>query len=348
MQLLAVESSCDETSAAVVDDLLTVRSNVVYSQVARHQPFGGVVPELASRCHVEVMMPVLEQALAEAGTGWADLDALAVTRGPGLASSLLTGLAATRALALRLDLPLYGVNHLQGHLHSIYLGKAAPSPEQYRSTLVLLVSGGHTALVRLDHDGSTHLLGQTLDDAAGEALDKGASLLGLGYPGGPAIEQAADGGDAGAIPFPGPPRMKASRFSGSLDPRFCFSFSGLKTALLYTLRDRPELREQGLADCAAGYQEAAFRVLIQRARRALEEAGPFEALACVGGVARNRRLRELLEHTAAQAGVPLLLAEPEYCTDNAAMIGAAAVLRRPQLTRPGDPLDAVPNLAVDA
>ena len=345
MFVLGIESSCDETAAAVVADGRRVLSNVVYSQIAKHQPFGGVVPELASRCHVEAMPGVLDEALRDAGIAWKDIDLLAVTRGPGLASSLLVGVSAAKALSLSLSRPVVGVNHLEGHVYSVFLrrGDDAPRPEQQCPMLTLLVSGGHTLLVHVEGVGKYRVLGRTVDDAAGEALDKGATLLGLGYPGGPVIEATALNGNPQAVDFPrGSIQGEVRGGIGDLDRRLCFSFSGLKTALLYHLKRNPDATKgSGLADVAASYQEAVFDALIRRVVHALKE-GDYRSLACVGGVARNKRLRAKLDATAARFRVPLWLAEPEFCTDNAAMIAGAAGSR----PRAGDDLatfDVDPN-----
>jgi N6-L-threonylcarbamoyladenine synthase len=347
VNILGIETSCDETAAAVVAEGSRVLSNCVYSQIQSHQPYGGVVPELASRQHVEVLPRILDEAVQQAGLDWTALDAIAVTRGPGLASSLLVGLSAAQSLALRLCCPLHAVNHVEAHLYSLFLPAPPDStqrPAVETPMLVLMVSGGHTALVRLDHVGRYQWLGQSLDDAAGEALDKGANLLQLGYPGGPAIEQAAEGGDPAFLSFPRISIRPSHRTGGGLDPDLCFSFSGLKTALLYALRRRPELLEKrNLNDVAAGYQEAVFDALLDRVERALEKA-PYRSFGCVGGVARNRRLRARLEETARRHGLPLHLAPLAYCTDNAAMVaGLAGATGGPP---PADPatLDVQPDL----
>ncbi len=336
MIVLGIETSCDETAAALVRDGHEVLSSIVLSQISKHQPFGGVVPELASRAHVEALPGILEEALSKAGRSWADVDAVAVTRGPGLASSLLIGLTAAKALSLSLKKPLIPVNHLEGHLFSIFLDPNCPPSAGLCPLLVLLVSGGHTFLVRMDEAGRYEVLGQTLDDAAGEALDKGAKLMKLGYPGGPAIEKAAAGGDPNAIPFP----------RGLIQQRgLAFSFSGLKTSLLYYLKNHPRaLDADNLKNVAASYQEAAFQALTERVERALDQY-PAKAFACVGGVARNKRLRSMLTNVAASRGLPLLLAPPEYCTDNAAMIAAVAGTKRNICDDPAS-LDVEPNLTL--
>lgn len=325
MNVLGIETSCDETSAAVVRDGAHVLSNVVFSQIAEHRPYGGVVPEIASRRHVEELPGIVEKAVAAAGLRWEDVDELAVTHGPGLASSLLVGLTAAKALALRLGKPLVGVNHVEAHVHSLFLGEDLPRPDEVCPLIVLMVSGGHTCLLRMERVGVYRLLGQTLDDAAGEALDKGANVLKLGYPGGPAIEKAAAGGNPAFVRFPrGMENQAPGESTGGLDRDLCFSFSGLKTSLLYYVKRRAAVFADGsLGDVAASYQEAVFDTLLSRTQRAIRRER-IAALGCVGGVARNRRLREKLEALAAQHRVRLLLAAPEFCTDNAAMVAAAA------------------------
>lgn len=312
--ILAIETSCDETAAAVVQHGRVVRSNVIYSQVALHRAYGGVVPEIASRKHVEILPGITAQAMADAGIAWRDLEAVAVTRGPGLASSLLVGLNAAKGLALRLNRPLIGVHHLEGHLISAFLAPGAPAFEAACPFTALIVSGGHTLLLRVFGPGHYQRLGESVDDAAGEAFDKGANLLGLGYPGGPAIDRTARNGNPQAVAFP---RGRVKDDAGS------FSFSGLKTALRYHLKQHPLAPEDGarLADVAASYQEAIVDALVARTRPTLRDGRP---LAVVGGVSLNRRLREKLAACADEQGVPLWLSPPAFCTDNAAMIAAAA------------------------
>ncbi|HOW96618.1 MAG TPA: tRNA (adenosine(37)-N6)-threonylcarbamoyltransferase complex transferase subunit TsaD [Kiritimatiellia bacterium] len=326
MNVLGIETSCDETAAAVVADGWKVLSNCIYSQVASHRPYGGVVPEIASRQHVEILPGILREAIGQSGLGWDDLDAFAVTRGPGLASSLLVGLSAAQSLALRQRRPLIPVNHVEAHLYSLFLPEppaAAPPPAPPLPMLVLMVSGGHTALVRFEGLGRYRWLGQSLDDAAGEALDKGANLMGLGYPGGPAIEQAAAGGDPEAISF-SRTSIRASPRTGDLDPDLCFSFSGLKTALLYLLRRQPELLgPDRLRHLAASFQEAVFNTLLHRAEQAMEKDA-YASFGCVGGVLRNRRLRARIEEAARRRRLPLRMAPPSFCTDNAAMVAGLA------------------------
>jgi N6-L-threonylcarbamoyladenine synthase len=345
VNILAIETSCDETSVAVVVKPYDVLANVVFSQVDLHGPYGGVVPEIACRSHVEVVPSVLEEALQQAKMGWEDVDAIAVTYGPGLASSLLVGLSAAKGLAMRLRKPLCYVNHLQGHIFSPFLAAGAPKPEDVFPFISLVVSGGHTCLVRVDGLGDCTLLGQTIDDAAGEAFDKGANLLGLGYPGGPILDKLGREGDPAFFAFP---RGRAKRERGliaGMDSDLCFSFSGLKTALLYYLKSNPvpEGDHQRLVDVVASYQEAIVDALVKKTAKALSGV---QTLAVGGGVSLNSRLRTRLTAYAEASGKQLLLAEAKHCGDNAAMIGAVAGLG---LGRWGDALtdcDASPNLRV--
>jgi N6-L-threonylcarbamoyladenine synthase len=299
--LLALETSCDETAAAIVTGDGLILANVVSSQADLHARFGGVVPEVASRRHLELVLPVLRAALAEADVALTDLVAVAVTQGPGLIGALLVGLSCAKALAFAHELPLVPVDHLHGHVASLYL-----RPEEVEPPfLCLLASGGHTLLLDVPERGAFHVLGTTLDDAAGEAFDKGARLLGLGYPGGAAVDRLARQGDPDAYAFP------VAKVPG-LD----FSFSGLKTALLYAVRELSEAElARRRADLAASYQRAIVRALVTRAREAAEQTGAGR-IAVVGGVAANSELRTALPD-AALAPLPL-------CTDNAAMIGSAA------------------------
>ncbi|MFL5920352.1 MAG: tRNA (adenosine(37)-N6)-threonylcarbamoyltransferase complex transferase subunit TsaD [Gaiellaceae bacterium] len=297
--ILGIETSCDETAAALVDGG-AIRSNVVSSQADLHARFGGVVPEVASRRHLELVMPVVREALDEAGASLDDVCAVAVTQGPGLIGALLVGLSAAKALAWGRDLPLAPVNHLHGHVASLYLEPDLLEPP----FLCLLASGGHTLLVDVAEHGAFRRLGTTIDDAAGEAFDKGARLLGLGYPGGAELDRLAREGDPDAFDFP------VARVPG-LD----FSFSGVKTALLYAVRDLGDALPERRADLAASYQRAIVRALVQRTHEAAEQTGA-ERIAVVGGVAANSELRASLRDAKAP---PLAL-----CTDNAAMIASAA------------------------
>jgi N6-L-threonylcarbamoyladenine synthase len=299
--ILGIETSCDETAAAVVTDDGQLLSSIVSSQADLHARFGGVVPEIASRRHLELVGPAIRAALEEAGTQLDAIDRVAVTQGPGLVGALLVGLSAAKSLAWARRLPLVPVDHLEGHVASLYL---EPAPLEPPFTC-LLASGGHTLLLAVREHGSSERLGTTLDDAAGEAFDKGARLLGLGYPGGAAIDRLAQEGDAEAFAFP------VARVPG-LD----FSFSGLKTALLYAVRDLdPDELERRRADLAASYQRAIVRALVARLEEAADRTG-LDRIAVVGGVAANSELRAALP-AAAFAPLPL-------CTDNAAMIASCA------------------------
>ncbi len=348
MIILGIETSCDETAAAVVRDGRDVLSNVIYTQIAHHRPYGGVVPEIASRKHVEHLPKVIGEAMTQAAVPWEALDAVAVTSGPGLASSLLVGIAAAKGLALRLRKPLVAINHLEAHIYSAFLGPDRPTPSEAGAFLALIVSGGHTCFVRVEGIGRYRLIGRTVDDAAGEAFDKGANLLQLGYPGGPVIDKAAREGNPDFLAFPrGYVKKLHARIKG-LAPRYCVSFSGLKTALLYYLREHPvgSAPDITVPNLAAAYQEAIVDTLVQRSRHASETAS---TLALVGGVSLNRRLREKLAVMAARRpGLKLLLAAPAYCTDNAAMIAglAAHKLAAAPPLREAMRLDADPNLGI--
>jgi len=319
-RILAIESSCDDTAAAVVDDRDHVRSSVIASQVDIHCAYGGVVPELAARQHVEAIGPVVRRALEEAGAGFDSLDAVAVTQGPGLIGSLLVGVCAAKAIAWRHDLPLVAVNHLEGHIRSAFI----EHPEIEFPALALIVSGGHTSLYLCPGEGEYRSIARTRDDAAGEAFDKVAKLLGLGYPGGPLIEQLAVGADESAHAFP-----HAQMKDGSLD----FSFSGLKTAV------RRRATELGLAhpdptggevsvevrDLAASFQRAVVRVLVRRSLAACKRER-VKSMLVTGGVACNKRLRDAFRRACEREGFTPYAAAPSYTTDNAAMIAAAAFL----------------------
>jgi len=308
--ILALETSCDDTCAAVVTHDGEIRANVVSSQGV-HATFGGVVPEIASRHHLELVNAVVDDALDRAGATLDDADLIAVTQGPGLVGALLIGVATAKALAAARRLPLAAVDHLQGHVAANYL-----QPHPFEPPFICLIaSGGHTLLARVTERGGYEQLGQTLDDAAGEAFDKGARLLGLGYPGGPALSKLAAEGDPAAFDFP-----TGARVAG-LD----FSFAGLKTALLYKTRDlgEDETRRRA-ADLAASYEHAIVEALVARTKRALA-AEPEPRLAIGGGVAANRLLRQ----RATELGVPVHVPPPELCTDNAAMIASAARFAEP-------------------
>ncbi len=343
MIILGIETSCDETSAAVVEDGRRVLACVIHSQIARHRPYGGVVPEIASRAHVEALKPILQETMSQAGIAWSQLDAVAATYGPGLASSLLVGFSAAKALALRLDRPLVPINHLNAHLYAPFLGEDAPRPEEFLPAVSLLVSGGHACLVEMRNFRDIRLLGQTIDDAAGEALDKGASLLGLGYPGGPVIEKTAQGADTRFVDFP---RGQVTTVNGSADPQLCFSFSGVKTSLKYYVQRHPELFEDGtLKAVTAAYQEAILDALVSRFERAVKKHRARYAT-CGGGVACNQRLRGKLEEVARCCGCSLRIAPPRYCADNAAMVAGLAARCLEEPCTGGLKKDIHPNLPI--
>ena len=309
MNVLGVESSCDETAAALVRDGRRVLSSVVASQTDVHHRFGGVVPELASRRHLEVIGPVMREALSQAGFTLAGVDGIAATRGPGLIGSLLIGFSFAKALAFSLEVPWVGVNHLEAHIHALFLEERPPE----FPFVALLASGGHTGLYYVTSFLTMELLGQTRDDAAGEAFDKVAKIMSLGYPGGAVIDRLARGGDPGRIRFPRP----------CIDtPGFDFSFSGVKTAVgRYLARHREDYREN-MADIAAGFQEAVVDVLVFKLMRAAREKG-CGRIALAGGVAANSRLRERVRQNAAAAGHEAYLPSLHLCGDNAAMVAAA-------------------------
>jgi len=328
--ILGLETSCDETSAAVVADGRSVLANVISSQVDLHKQYGGVVPEIASRKHIENVMPVVDQALAEAGVELADLDAIGVTYGPGLVGALLVGVAAAKALSFAAGKRLIGVNHLEGHVFANFLGEAELAPP----LIALVVSGGHTSLVELTDYNEFRLLGQTRDDAAGEAFDKVARVLRLPYPGGPHVEQLAAAGDPAAIAFP-----RALSGVGSE-----FSFSGLKSAVLNYLNVARQRGEQvNEADVAASFQAAVVDVLVTKTVQAAEAAG-INRLVLAGGVAANSRLRSELAASCAERGMTLHCPPLVYCTDNAAMIACRAYYQHLSGDWAGLNLNAVPAL----
>ena len=310
--VLGVETSCDETAAAVVRDGREILSNVVHSQIELHRRYRGVVPEVASRSHTAVILPTIEAALDEAELQPADLDAIAVTHRPGMIGCLLVGLSAAKAMSWWLGLPLVGVDHIRAHIHAAFM----TTPDLQLPCLAMVASGGHTALYRVEDPRQVERIGATRDDAAGEALDKGAALLGLSYPGGPAIEEAAVEGDDKAVNLPRP--MLSAK---SLD----FSFSGIKTALLYHLRGSgltrpmPDLDRQQVADLCASYQAAIVDTLVSKLRRAARDTGA-RSLSIGGGVARNLRLRRQIEADDTLGTLQLVFPPPDLCSDNGAMV----------------------------
>jgi len=332
--VLGIESSCDEMAAAVVRRGREIVSSVVHGQATLHQPYGGVVPELASRDHVRSVSAIVEAALAGAALEASQLDGVAVTVGPGLVGSLLVGMSFGKALAYRLGIPVVGVHHVAGHLASVELGDEVPE----RPYVGLVISGGHTALYRIERDGPPALLGETRDDAVGEAFDKVAKLLALPYPGGPSVAAAAAAGRADAVAFPRPMADK-----GGLD----FSFSGLKTAVALEVERRGALAAGDVADLAASFEAAAVDVLVGRSRRALHREG-LRRLAVVGGVAANQRLRGEMRRAAAADGFEALFPPQELCTDNAAMIAAAGAVLLARGERHGLALNAFSRVAIDA
>lgn len=332
MLVLGIESSCDETAAAVVADGRRIRSNVVSSQVAVHRPYGGVVPELASRQHIKNIVPVIQQALSDAAVDLGDLDGLAVTRGPGLMGALLVGVQAAKALAYVTGLPLIGVHHLEGHLCAPALtDQGEELPDRF---VALLVSGGHTLLVLVEGFGTYRILGTSRDDAAGEAFDKVAKLLGLGYPGGPVIEQLAREGDPSAVRLP-----RALPGRAELD----FSFSGLKTAVVNHVNQAGLPKGRALHDLCASFQQAVADVLVRKACLAVRQRR-VDVLVAGGGVLANGAIRSALTLAAQNEGFSLLIPPVALCTDNGAMIAAAGARRLARDETSGLELNASPRL----
>ena len=332
-RILALETSCDETAAAVIENGRKILSNVVFSQIDLHELYGGVVPEIASRAHMEACDRVVDQALKEAGMSLEDTDALAVTCGPGLVGALLTGVNCMKGLAFAAGKPLIGVNHIEGHVSANYLSH----PELEPPFLCLVVSGGHSHLVEVADYGEYHPLGQTADDAAGEAFDKAARALGLPYPGGPRIDALAEEGDPEAFVLPSP----------KTEGRYDYSFSGLKTAFMNTVH-RLEQRGAPLprADLAASFRRAVCRELIGKARLLMEEHGMngYRGFAMAGGVSANRELRRMAAAMCGELGIKLYMPEIHLCTDNGAMIGSAAYYRLMNGEIAGLELNAMPAL----
>ena len=331
MITLGIETSCDETAVAIVEDGFSLRANLIARQEHLHERFGGVVPEVAARAHVEALNPLLARALEDTGLDVSDLDGVAVTVGPGLVGALLVGMAAAKAIGLAAGLPLVGVNHLEAHYWANFLEHGEPEPPY----VALIVSGGHTMLVHVPRLFRHAILGQTLDDAAGEAFDKVARLLGLGFPGGPALDAAARTGDPQAIRFP-----RAMADSGDLD----FSMSGLKTAVLrYVKVERAAGRPIDVSDLAASFQEAIVDVQVTKTLQAARDTG-VERVLLGGGVVANTRLRERLVAEGARAGVEVLVPPLSLCTDNAAMVACLGAARLQRGERAGLDIPADPNL----
>ena len=331
IRILAIESSCDETAAAVVENGRTVRSNVIYSQIETHTLYGGVVPEIASRAHIEKINQVVAQALEQAEMTLREVDAVAVTYGPGLVGPLLIGVSAAKAMAWAAGKPLIGVNHIEGHVSANFIA----NPDLKPPFLCLIVSGGHTNLVMVEDYGKFRILGQTRDDAAGEAFDKVARSVGLGYPGGPKIDKKAREGNPDAISFP---RAKVA------DSPYDFSFSGLKSAVLnYQNHAKMTGEEIPVADLVASFQKAVVEVLVSHTMEAARDLG-CKTIAMAGGVAANSALREAMRLACEAAGYTLTYPELGLCTDNAAMIGSAAYYEYCAGRRSGWDLNAVPNL----
>lgn len=329
--ILAIETSCDETSAAVVRDGTDILANIISSQIDVHKKFGGVVPEVASRKHLELINGVIGEALAASGTGFKDLDAVAVTHGPGLVGALLVGVSAAKALAYSLEIPLIAVNHLEGHIYANFLSD--PGPEF--PLVCLVVSGGHTDLLVMRGHGCYRVVGRTRDDAAGEAFDKVARTMGLGYPGGPLVDRMAAGGDPAAVPLP-----RAHMEEGSLD----FSFSGLKSAVINYLHNARQREEEvSQADLAASFQKAVVDVLVFKTLEAAVQHRAGTVL-LAGGVAANSLLRAEMSKACARYGLRVAYPPPVLCTDNAAMIACAAYYRYLRGEFADLALNAVPNL----
>ncbi len=331
INILAIESSCDETAAAVVRNGREVLSNVIYSQIDLHTLYGGVVPEIASRKHIDKINQVVEKAIADSGMQLKDMDAIAVTYGPGLVGPLLVGVSFAKALAYGANLPIIGVHHIEGHICANYIANKELEPP----FMCLIVSGGHTHLVKVADYGKYEILGKTEDDAAGEAFDKVARAIGLGYPGGPKIDRVSKSGNPEAIKFP------RAKVGGS---EYDFSFSGLKSAVLNYLNTASMNNETIVTeDVAASFQQAVIDVLVGHSMEALNQYG-FKKFAIAGGVASNSGLREAFENACKERNIEFFLPPPILCTDNAAMIGSAAYFEYISGVRHGLDLNAVPNL----
>ncbi len=324
MKVLGIETSCDETAVAIVEDGKKVCSSIIASQVDIHKKFGGVVPELACRAHLELLCPIIEECLSGAGVNLSGIDGVAVTAGPGLVGALLIGISMAKALSFSLMRPLVGINHIEAHLYANFIEQEPVLP-----AIGLVVSGGHSALIYVKQVGEYELLGRTRDDAVGEAFDKVAKMLGLGYPGGPIIEKIAQKGNPEKIPFPRP------YLPGSLD----FSFSGLKTAVLYHIR---KYGADNVEDIAAGFQSATIDVLVRKTLKTCEAMG-VKTVLVAGGVARNTALRKRMEREAISKGLSLFQPSPELCTDNAVMVAGIGFVKLREGERSSLSLNASPN-----
>jgi N6-L-threonylcarbamoyladenine synthase len=333
MLILGIESSCDETAASLVEDGHNVLSNTISSQIQKHAAYGGVIPELAAREHLTNIREVLDLTLREAGKKLTDIDGIAVTNQPGLLPALLVGTSFANGLAASLDIPVVGVNHLIAHIYGSFIERQDLLAKGDRPITALLVSGGHTQIIIIGRDGKCEIVGSTIDDAAGEAFDKGAKIVGLPYPGGPIIDELARKGNKKAIDFPRP-------LKGKPEHRFNFSFSGLKTSLLYKVKGK-EFSEQEMNDMLASYQEAIVDVLSYKVFDAAKKYGSEHIVVC-GGVACNSALRQRLKDMASERSVEVVLTPAKYCTDNAAMIAALGYHQVKRMTEYGG-IEAVPR-----
>ncbi len=345
MNILAIESSCDETAAAIVKDGREVLSNVVASQIDIHAKYGGVVPEVAARAHVQSIIPVVKESLSKAKINWKEIDAIAVTQGPGLVGSLIVGTETARTLSILKNKPLIAVNHLEGHIYANWIGKNQP---QF-PLVALLVSGGHTMLIEVEDHYKFKIIGQTRDDAAGEAFDKVAALLTLHYPGGPNISKLAEKGNENKYKFPiidltPEPKRNADGFLEYPEASLDFSLSGLKTAVLNVVKQSKSLSEKEKSDISASFQKTLVDTLVQNSTRAIEKSQP-KSFILSGGVAANKELREKLEKMRKDLNVKFYMPDIAYCTDNAVMIGAAAYYKQKEFgfTEPKN-LEPDPNL----
>ena len=338
MKILGIETSCDETAAAVVENGKIILSNSIYSQINKHKPFGGVVPEIASRNHVIKLPEIVNQALKDAKVSLDKIDAIAVTYGPGLGSSLVVGYSYAKSLSKILNIPLVGVNHHCGHLYSVFMNDDISSKNLF-PMLSLIVSGGDTSLVLMNDIKNYKIIGTTIDDAAGEALDKAAKILGLGYPGGPVIQKKSEGGNEFFLKFPiGLKNDSRSKWTYDLNRNYCFSFSGLKTSLLTKVQKyEKSIPEDDIKNISASFQRAVINSLIDRLSNALNDFN-VKSFSCSGGVSLNKVLRYELEKLSEKVKLPILLSPPSLCTDNAAMIAGVAyeMIKNKYLFNPTD------------